>query len=85
MLPLSSFLENRAVYEITWKNIVEAERPNLTVWGMRIAVWIPKATNTQSEYVLLIAFRLQQWLNERALLLLFTYIVLLLLVLDHFC
>jgi hypothetical protein len=68
-----------------WKNIVEADRPKLTVWGMRISVWIPKTTNTHSEYVLLIAFPLQQWLHERALLLLFTYIVLLMLVLDNFC
>jgi hypothetical protein len=28
--------------------------------------WIPKATNTHSEYVILTAFPLQQWLQERA-------------------
>ena len=28
---------------------------------MRIACWIPKATNTYSEYVIHIAFALQQW------------------------
>jgi hypothetical protein len=34
-----------------------------------------KATNTHSEYVLLIiAFSLQQWLRERASMLLYTYI-----------
>jgi hypothetical protein len=33
---------------------------------MRIACWVPKATNTHSEYVILIAFPLQQWLHERA-------------------
>jgi len=33
---------------------------------MRIACWIPKATNTHSEWVILIAFPLQQWLHERA-------------------
>jgi len=33
---------------------------------MRIACWINKATNTHSEYVILIAFPLQQWLYERA-------------------
>ena len=33
---------------------------------MRIACWIPKATNTHSEYVTLIAFQLQRWLHERA-------------------
>jgi len=30
------------------------------VWRMRIACWIPKATDTHSEYVILIAFPLQQ-------------------------
>ena len=33
---------------------------------MRIACWITKATNTHSDYVILIAFPLQQWLHERA-------------------
>jgi hypothetical protein len=31
---------------------------------MRIARWIPKATDTHSEYVMLIAFPLQQWFHE---------------------
>ena len=35
---------------------------------------IPKATNTHSEYVILIAFPPQEWLQERALLLPYTYI-----------
>jgi len=52
-----------------WKNVVDRGRPQMTVWRMRIACWIPKSTNTQSEYVILIAFPLQQWLNERALML----------------
>ena len=30
---------------------------------MRYALWITKATDTQSEHVTLIAFALQQWLN----------------------
>jgi hypothetical protein len=33
---------------------------------MRFACWIIKATDTHSEYVILIAFPLQQWLRERA-------------------
>jgi hypothetical protein len=36
---------------------------------MHIAYWIPKATDAHSEYVILIAFPLQQWLYERALML----------------
>jgi hypothetical protein len=38
----------------------------MAIWRMRIACWIPKATNTHSEYVILIAFPLQQCLRERA-------------------
>ena len=41
---------------------------------MRIARWIPKATNTHSEYVILIAFPLQQRLHELASMLCYTYI-----------
>jgi hypothetical protein len=33
---------------------------------MRFACWLTKATDTQSEYIIRIAFPLQQWLRERA-------------------
>jgi len=36
---------------------------------MRIASWITKATDIRSEYVIRIAYSLQQWLRERASLL----------------
>jgi hypothetical protein len=49
-----------------WKNIVERDRPQMTIWRMRIAFWMPNATNTLSEHVILIAFPQQQWLHERA-------------------
>ena len=55
------FFESCAVYEIMWKNMVQPDRPQMTIWRMRIACWIPKATNTHSEYVILIALPLQQW------------------------
>jgi len=35
-----------AVYEVMWKNNVELAGPLMTVWRMRMACWIPKATNT---------------------------------------
>ena len=35
-----------------------------TIWRMRFAWSVPKATNTHSEYVILIAFPLHQWLRE---------------------
>ena len=37
------FPENRAVYEIMWKNIVERGRTQMAIWRMRVACWIPKA------------------------------------------
>ena len=46
----------------------------MTIWSMCIACWIPKATNTHSECVILIAFPLQQWLYERSSMLRYTYI-----------
>ena len=63
------FFENHAVYEINEKYFAEQGRPKISIWRMLIACWIPKVTNTHSEYVILIAFPLQQRLNHRALLL----------------
>jgi len=57
-----------------WKNMSEPDSPQMAIWRMRIACWIPKATDTHSEYVKRIAFPLQQWLHERASMLRYTYI-----------
>ena len=46
----------------------------MTKWRMRIASWIPRATNTLSVYAMIIDFPIQQWLHERASLLRYTYI-----------
>ena len=46
----------------------------MTIWRIRIACWIPKATNTHSQYVILIVRTLQQWLYEHAAMLCYTYI-----------
>jgi hypothetical protein len=54
---------NLSVYEIMWKNIVEPDMPQMTVQRMRIACWIPEATDTGSEYVMLVVFPRQQWLR----------------------
>jgi hypothetical protein len=72
------FFLNRAVYEIIWKNIVERYRPQMTIWRMCIACWAPKTTKTLSEYVILFALPLQQWLHERASVLRYTYMAFLL-------
>jgi len=45
------FFEYRAFFETTWKNIVERSRSQMTIWRMRIACSIPKATNTHSHVV----------------------------------
>ena len=66
--------ENRAVYEIMGTNIVVPKRAQMTIWRMRISRWIPKATDTHSEYVILTAFPQQQCLYGRASMLRYTYI-----------
>ena len=68
------FFENRAFNEITCENIAHSDRPQMTVWRMRIAFWISKATNAHSEYVILTAFLLEQWLDQCASMLRCTYI-----------
>jgi hypothetical protein len=59
-----------------WKNMVEPDRPQMTmgiIHGMRFARWLTKATNTLSEYVILVAFPLQKLLFKRTSLLHYTY------------
>jgi hypothetical protein len=59
------------------KNIVDLDRPQLTIWHMCIACWIPKATHTHTEYVILNAFPLHHWSHERASVLRYMHAVLL--------
>ena len=67
------FPENLAVYEIIGKNIVQSDRSQMTIRLVRISCWILKTTNAHSEYVILIAFPLQEWLHECASMLFYTY------------
>jgi hypothetical protein len=60
--------------------IVESDRLQVTIWHMRIARWIPRSIDIHSEYVILIAFLLQQWLQERAKLLRYTNVASLVLI-----
>jgi len=55
---------NCAVYEIMRINVVHSDRPQMAIWRVRIECWITKATDTHSEYVIVLAFPLQQWLHE---------------------
>ena len=49
-----------------WKNVVDLDRSQKTIWPMPIACWINKATNNYSEYVIPIDLPLQQWLHKPA-------------------
>jgi len=51
--------------------MVQPERPQMTLWRMRIASWILNTTNTQ--YVIIVAFTLQQCLHETTSILRYTY------------
>jgi len=59
-------LDNRAVCGKMWKNVAQRGRPQMTIWRIRIACWIPKATNIHKDCVIHIAFPLQQRLHGRA-------------------
>jgi len=67
-------VESRSVYEIMWKNMVEPDRSQKAIGHMRITCWITKATDTNSDYVILIAFPRRNWLQERTSTLRYIYI-----------
>ena len=46
-----TFFEDRAVYEIMWKNMGEWGELQMTIWRIRIACWKLKATNTLTPVV----------------------------------
>jgi hypothetical protein len=52
---------------------VQSDRPQMTIWRMRFACNITRATNTHLKYVILSAFVLQQWLRERTSALRYAY------------
>jgi hypothetical protein len=64
--------KSRRLWENVGKNMLDPGRPQMTIWHMCIECWIPKATNTHSEYVILKAVPLQQWLYEPASMLRYT-------------
>jgi hypothetical protein len=80
---LGEKLETHILYSVTFfrkscrlgdniEKFCRGGRPQ--IWRMRIACWIPKATNAHTGCVILIAFPLQQWLHERASMLRYKYI-----------
>ena len=68
------FSKNHTVYKKMWRITLERVKLRKKIWCTRIACWLPKATDTHSEYVMLIAFPLQQWLRERAWMIRYNYI-----------
>jgi len=44
-----NFFEDCAVYDKTWKNLVESGRPQTTIRHMRLASWIRNSTNIHSQ------------------------------------
>jgi hypothetical protein len=72
-ISITHFLMKIIPFMGIWKNNVESGRPQMTIRYMRNACLILKATDTHSEYVILIAFPLQQWLHVCASVLCYMY------------
>jgi hypothetical protein len=61
------FSENRTMYEIMYENgTTRKATDDNKIRRMRFACWITKATNPNSENVILTAFPVQEWLREGA-------------------
>jgi hypothetical protein len=68
------FFWNRVVYDVCGKKYCRADQATDGCMGHGRCVWIIQPTNTHSEYIILNAFLLQQWLYELAWKLRDTYI-----------
>jgi len=44
LIPMIFFSENRDVYEVKWKSMVEPDRPQMAIKRMLILCWMTKAT-----------------------------------------
>jgi len=62
--------KNRAFYEIMWKSNTQPNRPQITICACLLHAG---DLDTYSEYVILIAFPLQQWPQEHSWMLRYTY------------
>jgi hypothetical protein len=72
---------------LLWDNVEKLWRecrPQMKIWCMRIACWIPKAADTHSEYVILITFPHKQWFHERSSTLRYSYFACLVIFLSFF-
>ena len=68
-----TIFENRAVYEITWKNFAKRATPQMKIWRVRIACWKPTATNSLSKRVISTDFQIATTVQERVSMLRYTY------------
>ena len=50
------FFENLVFYEIRWKNVLQPDTLQTIRWRIRILWWVTKATNTHSEYEIILIF-----------------------------
>jgi hypothetical protein len=66
---LNSASENSAFYEIMMKNTAEPDSPQMTIRCIRNACWTTKGKTHTLRICNTYCFPLQQWLQERALML----------------
>jgi hypothetical protein len=59
------FFENPAICEIMWKNTVEPDRLQMTIWRMVSTCWTATVTNIHSEYAIVKYFPRQKLLHKR--------------------
>ena len=69
------FFKSHGIYEIMWKKYCRDGKATDETMALGFARWLPKATYKHSEYIIQIAFSLQQWWHELVSMLRCTYIV----------
>jgi hypothetical protein len=57
-------LENLKTHILCSVTFFQMKVPQMAIWRMRVAYWIPKATNTHSGNLIITAFLLQKLLHE---------------------
>jgi hypothetical protein len=72
----NNFVSNSAVYEVNVGKYCTARQSadDNIMWNIHTVCWTTKATNTHSEYIILTAFPLQEWLHEHTSMLCYTYV-----------
>ena len=65
----SNFFLISNFYEILWKNMVQTDRPHMTIYCGACALHAGNSNygHTHREYAILMAFPRLQWLRERSL------------------